>query len=441
MDPALLARIQFAVTIGFHYIYPPVTIGLGLLMAVMEGLYLKTRNPLYSRMTRFWTGIFALTFALGTATGIVMEFEFGTNWATYSRFVGDVFGSPLAIEGIFAFFLESSFLGILVFGWDRVGPKMHFFSTVMVALGSALSAVWIVVANSWMQTPAGYFILTEGAKTRAQITNFWEMVLNPSAVERVSHVLMGCYAAGAFLVLSVGAYYLLRKQHEAFSKSCMKIALVLAALSSLGQLATGHASAVGVSKHQPVKLAAFEGHFEAHAPGTLYLFGWVDPAAGTVRYGAGVPGGLSLLVSGDFTKKLPGLAAFPKTEWPPVNIVFQTYHLMIMIGMALIGLSLFGLFAWWRGFLFSQRWLLGLFAVSFLGPQIANQVGWMTAEIGRQPWIVYGLLKTADGISRTVSAREIAASLVMFLSIYLVLFGLYVFLLIEKIKHGPELKP
>jgi cytochrome d ubiquinol oxidase subunit I len=437
MDTTLLARIQFALTVGFHYIFPPISIGLGLLLVVMNGLYLKTKKPLYAQMTRFWTGIFGLTFAVGVATGIVMEFEFGTNWAAYSRFVGDVFGSPLAAEGIFAFFLESTFLAVLLFGWNRVGPKMYFFSTLMVSLGATLSAVWIVVANSWMQTPAGYTVVFIGTRVRAEITDFWAMVFNPSALERLSHVLGGCWQAGAFLVLSVGAYYLLKKKHEEFSKACVKIGLVVALLSSLLQLATGHAGAIGVSKHQPVKLAAMEGHFEKSAPGPLNLFGWVDEKAGKTRFALGIPGGLSFLVSGSFTKPVPGLLAFPKENWPPVNIVFQSYHLMVMIGMGLIGLGFLGVFFWWRGKLFTFRPLLLLFAVSFLGPQIANQVGWITAEVGRQPWIVYELMRTKDAVSPTVGVRSLWASLIMFTSVYAVLFGLYVFLFLKKIKHGP----
>ncbi len=438
MDPVLLARIQFAVTVGFHYLYPPLTIGLGVLLVVMEGFYLKTGRPLYKRMTQFWARIFGLIFTIGVATGIVMEFEFGTNWAHYSRFVGDVFGSPLAAEGLLAFFLESTFLAVVLFGWERVSPKVHFFSTVMVAVGSTLSAVWIVIANSWMQTPAGYELVGEGKWVRAQITDFWAMVFNPSAMERLSHVLMGCWMAGAFFVLSVSAYYLLKKRHVEFSKTCMKMGLIFALVSSLGQLATGHAGAVGVSKYQPVKLAAFEGHYPASAPGTLNLFGWVDEGKQEVRYAVGLPGFLSFLVSGSFTKAVPGLQAFPRDLWPPVNIVFQSYHLMIMIGMALIGLSFLGVFLWWRGWLFENVPVLLLFVLSVLGPQIANQVGWITAEVGRQPWIVYGLLKTSDGISGAVGAREILVSLGMFTSVYAVLFGLFIYLLIKKIKHGPD---
>ncbi len=212
MDVEILARLQFAFTIAFHYIYPPLSIGLGIVMVIMEGMYLKTKNPLYEKMTKFLVKVFALTFAIGVATGIVMEFEFGTNWATYSRYVGDVFGSALAAEGIFAFFLESGFLAILVFGWDKVKPSMHFFSTIMVALGAMFSAIWIVVANSWMQTPAGFHIVGEGINARAEITDFWAMVFNPSSVDRLLHTISGCWLAGAFLVISVAAYYLTEKK-------------------------------------------------------------------------------------------------------------------------------------------------------------------------------------------------------------------------------------
>src|SRR5574338_1290325 len=228
MDVEILSRIQFAFTIAFHYIYPPLSIGIAIILVIMEGMYLKTKDKFYENMTKFWTKAFALTFAIGVATGIVMEFEFGTNWATYSRFVGDVFGSALAAEGIFAFFLESGFLAVLVFGWEKVGPRMHFFSTIMVSLGSMFSAVWIVVANSWQQTPAGFHVVGEGLNARAEITDFWAMVFNPSSVERVWHVWVGAFLSGSFLVLSISAYYILRKKHLQFAKSAFKIALVIA---------------------------------------------------------------------------------------------------------------------------------------------------------------------------------------------------------------------
>jgi cytochrome d ubiquinol oxidase subunit I len=438
MHVEFLARLQFALTIGFHYIYPPLSIGLGVIMVIMEGIYLKTKNPLYEKMTKFWVKVFALTFAIGVATGIVMEFEFGTNWASYSRYVGDVFGSALAAEGIFAFFLESGFLAILVFGWDKVKPPMHFFSTIMVALGAMFSAIWIVVANSWMQTPAGFHIVGEGMNARAEITDFWELVFNPSSVDRLLHVLSGAWLAGAFLVISVAAYYLLKKRHVEFSKSSIKIALVLACFASLFQLFTGDQSAVGVNKNQPSKLAAMEAVFDDQTNAPLYLFGWVNEDNQKVNFGIAVPGMLSYLIGGTTEQKITGLNSIPKDERPPVNIVFQAYHLMVAIGFALIGISLLGLFFWWRGTLFDKKWMLWIFVFSVLGPQVANQVGWVTAEVGRQPWIVYGILKTSEGLSKAVESGQVLFSLILFTIIYIFLFILFIYLLNEKIQHGPE---
>lgn len=438
MDVEILSRLQFAITIAFHYIYPPLSIGLGVFMVITEGIYLKTKDKFYEQMTKFWVKVFALTFAIGVATGIVMEFEFGTNWATYSRFVGDVFGSALAAEGIFAFFLESGFLAVLVFGWDKVGPKMHFFSTLMVALGSMFSAVWIVVANSWMQTPAGYKIVGEGLNARAEITDFWAMVFNPSSVDRLLHTISGCWLAGAFLVISVSAYYLIKDKHIRFAKSSIKIALIMALIASLFQLFTGHQSAVGVAKNQPAKLAAMEAIFDDQTNAPLYLFGWVNEDNQEVKFGIAIPSMLSYLIGGDANTKVTGLNSFPKDERPPVNIVFQAYHLMVAIGFMLIAISVIGIFLWWKGTLFKHRWLLWIFVFSVLLPQIANQVGWITAEVGRQPWIVYGLMRTSEGLSKAVQAGQVWYSLIMFTLIYIGLFILFIYLLNNKIQHGPE---
>ena len=437
MDTLLLSRIQFAVTIGFHYIYPPLSIGLGIILVVMEGLYLKTRDLHYLNMAKFWVKIFGLTFSLGVATGIVMEFEFGTNWAAYSRFVGDVFGSALAAEGIFAFFLESGFLGLLLFGWNRIGPKMHFFATCMVSLGSMFSAIWIVVANSWQQTPAGYHLVGEGLKARAEITDFWALVFNPSSMDRLTHTLAGCWQAGAWLVLSVSAFYLLRGKHVRFAKTSMKIGLIVALLASLGQLATGHKSAQGVARNQPAKMAAFEGHYPESEVAPLYLFGWVDENREEVRFGIKIPAMLSFLVHNDFNEPVTGLRAYPPEDRPPVNIVFQTYHAMVGIGMSLIGLSVLGTFLWWRGTLWDNKWILRLFVLAVLGPQLANQLGWMSAEVGRQPWVVYGLMRTSEGLSQSVQSSQVLASLILFTFIYFLLFIAFIYLLDQKIKHGP----
>lgn len=436
MDVTLLSRIQFATTIAFHYIYPPLSIGLGVVLVMMEGLYLKTRLPIYQQMTRFWVRVFGLTFALGVATGIVMEFEFGTNWAAYSRFVGDVFGSALAAEGIFAFFLESGFLALLLFGWNKVGPRMHFFATVMVCLGAHFSAIWIVVANSWMQTPAGFRIAEHSLGPRAEVTDFWAMVFNPSTVERLSHTVLGAWQAGAFLVISVSAFYLLKGKFEEFARRSLAVAVTLALVASVGSLATGHLSAEGVGRNQPAKLAAMEAHFPASAPADLYVIGWVDEAKQKV-YGVAVPGMLSWMLHGDTKAPITGLLAFAPEDRPPVQIVFQAYHLMVAVGMAHIAIAAAGALVALRPRLSPPRWVLRVFVASVLGPQIANQAGWMTAEVGRQPWIVYGLMRTSEGVSRSVSAGAIVFSLVLFTLIYALLFALFLFLLNAKITHGP----
>ncbi len=438
MDVFLLSRLQFAFTIAFHYIFPPLSIGLGVLLVIMEARYLKTKDKLYLEMTKFWSRIFGLIFALGVASGIVMEFQFGTNWSIYSRYVGDVFGSALAAEGIFAFFLESGFLAILLFGWNRVKPGTHFLATCMVALGAHFSAVWIIVANSWQQTPAGHHIVGFGDTLRAEIVDFWQVVFNPSSLHRLSHTLAGAWQAGAFLVLSVAAFYLLRKKHLDFSKASIRIALPVAVIASLLQLLTGHASASGVAQNQPAKLAAFEGHYPASAPADMYLFGWVNEKEERVQLGIKIPGMLSWMVHGDHRAPVTGLQAFPPDDRPPVNLVFQTYHLMVILGMGLIGLSLLALVLQFRKKLYEQRWLLWIFVIAVLGPQAANQLGWASAEVGRQPWIVQNLLRTSDAFSPNVSGGELLFSLVMFFIVYALLLALFIYLLNDKIQHGPD---
>jgi cytochrome bd ubiquinol oxidase subunit I len=366
-----------------------------------------------------------------------MEFEFGTNWATYSRYVGDVFGSALAAEGVFAFFLESGFLAILLFGWGKVSKFMHWLSAVLVCLGAHFSAIWIVVAGSWMQTPAGYHIVGEGINARAEITDFWAMVFNPSSMERLAHVIIGCWNAGAFLVLSISAFYLLKNRHVEFAKVSMKVGLAFALVATIGQIITGSISAEGVAHNQPTKLAAMEGHYPENAPADMFLVGYVNEKEGRTE-GLHIKGLLSFLAHGDFNAPIKGINAFPKADMPPINIVFQTYHWMIMIGIFLTIITFLGLFFWWRGTLFKQTWLLWVYVFSVLGPQLANQLGWMTAEIGRQPWIVYGLLRTSEGLSKAVKANMVMASLIMFGIIYLMLFVLFIYLLDQKIKQGPE---
>ncbi len=437
MDVVMLSRIQFALTSGFHYIYPPLSIGIGLMLCIFEGIYLKTKNPLYKKITKFWVKIFALTFALGVATGLVQLFGFGTNWAQYSRFVGDVFGSALAAEGIFAFFLEAGFLGLMLFGWDRVGPKLHYFSTICVAAGAHFSAIWIVVANSWMQTPAGYKIVGDGLQAKALVTNFWTMVSNPSSVDRLVHVILGCWLAGIFFILSVTAYYYLKKQHLQVAKATMKISLWAAAIVLILQLISADSTARGVAFNQPSKLAAMEGVYQTQKSTPLTLFGWVDTQNQTVK-GVQIPGLLSYLVYLNPNTPVMGFDQIPPDERPPIQIVFQVYHLMIFMWGLMALVTAAALYKGWKQKLSKAKWVLWGLIISVIFPQIANQAGWMTAEIGRQPWVVYGLLKTTHGVSQTIDVTQVRLSILMFIVIYVLLFVLFIFLLDQKIKHGPE---
>lgn len=437
MDVLILARIQFALTIMFHYIYPVLSIGLSLIMVIVEGLYMKTKNPVYLNMAKFWTKIFALTFAIGVATGIVMEFEFGTNWATYSRYVGDVFGSALAAEGVFAFFLESGFLAIVIFGWNRVSPKTHYFSTIMMALGTHFSAIWIVVANSWMQTPAGFHIVGEGINARAEIVDFWAMVFNPSSVVRLEHVVLGCWLAGAFLVISVAAYYLLKKRHIESAKKSMIIALWVAIITSILQLFVGDKSGKIVAEYQPAKLAAIEALYKTQKGAPLTVFGVVNQKEEKIDYAIQIPKLLSYLSFDDSEAEVKGLDQFPKEDWPNAPVLFNVYRLMLGMWGVMVFLSLFGLYYWYKGTLENRKWLLWLMVPSAIFPQLANQAGWYCAECGRYPWIVYDLLRISDGLSKAVTANQVFSSIIMFSFVYLLLFILFIYLMNEKIKHGP----
>ncbi|HMP06276.1 MAG TPA: cytochrome ubiquinol oxidase subunit I [Lacipirellulaceae bacterium] len=472
LDVVLLSRWQFALTIMFHYLFPPLTIGMGVVLVYLEGMYLWTRESIYEQAARFWTRIFAVNFALGVATGIVMEFEFGTNWAMYSRFVGDVFGSALAAEGIFAFFLESGFLAVLVFGWDRVGPKFHFFATVMVALGSIFSSIWITVANSWQQTPAGHHIvpmMRDGQPwvvdgeviRRAEIVDFWAMVFNPSTVHRLIHVWIGCFILGAAFIMSISAWYLLQRRHEEFARRSFTGALLLATVSSLAILVSGHRQAQNVAETQPAKMAAFEAHYRT-GPADLSLFGIPDDERATIHGNVAVPGGLSLLIHGDRQAEVIGLDRFRPEDRPPVRLAFFSYRLMVGIGMFFLVLTLGASWLRWRNSLFTRRWLLWTFVAAVVPAFVANEAGWVAAEVGRQPWIVYAPLvadedgdpttdpqgrfqfdesrglRTSAGISRAIEAEQVLGSIIMFGAIYALLFVLWVYVLHQKISHGPD---
>lgn len=451
-DVELLSRLQFAGTIMFHYLFPPLSIGLGLQLFLCELAFVRTGQPSWESAARFWTRVFAVNFAMGVATGIVMEFEFGTNWAAYSRFVGDVFGSALAAEGIFAFFLESGFLAILVFGWDRVGPKMHLFSTLMVFLGSVFSAVWIVIANSWQQTPAGYHIVWQEIQgqqvPRAEVTDFWAMVFNPSSVDRLTHTIVGALVLGAFFVASVSSFYLLKHRHQDVARRCLSIALPSALVFTLLAGLTGHDAAQKLVQTQPAKLAAMEAHFETtDQPTGLYLFGWPDSENQTVRFGVRVPRLLSFMVFNDSAKPVPGLDQIPAADRPPVWLPFQTFHLMVGLGTLMIGVAGLACWTWYRDSYEKHRRLMWAVVLMPLAAMAANQAGWITAEVGRQPWIVYpsvqdGIammgLRTSDGLSESVTAQQVLSSICLFAIIYSLLFAVWIFVLNHKIQHGPE---
>jgi cytochrome d ubiquinol oxidase subunit I len=458
----------------FHYLFPPLTIGMGVVLAFLEGRYLWTGDKRYHAAARFWTGIFALNFAIGVATGIVMEFQFGTNWATYSRFVGDVFGSALAAEGVFAFFLESGFLAVLVFGWDKVSKRMHFVSTCMVSLGSIFSSIWIVVANSWQQTPAGFHVvqmMKNGAPwfvdgkpvMRAEITDFWAMVFNPSTVERLTHVLIGCFIMGGFFIMSISAWYILKNRHLDFARRSFRGGLLFATIFSLAAIVSGDLQARNVYRTQPVKLATFEGHYQT-GRGDLTIFGIPQAEENRVAMQVSIPGGLSELLFGDASKPMIGTDQFAPRDRPPAFIPFFTWRIMVGLGSFFVVLTLLACFLLWRGTLFQQRWLMWVFVVSVLGAVAANQAGWVSAEVGRQPWTVYppapwqGVpgdstlqhdstgyvhydpslgLRTQDSVSQVVSSGQVLGSILGFGLIYSLLFAVWVFVLNHKIQAGP----
>ncbi len=438
MDVEILSRIQFAFTITFHYIYPPLSIGLSLALILMEGMFLKTQNPLWEKLVKFWLKIFAMTFALGVATGIPMMFSLGTNWARYSRFVSDVSGSIIGAEGMFAFLIEAGFLGVLLFGWERVKPKVHFLATILVSLGAHFSAVWIVSFNSWMQTPAGYKITTlpDGTEV-AQVTKWAEVFFNPSNLSHITHVLLGAWMAGAFLMVSVGAYYLLKKKHEAFAQKTLKVGLLMGMITAVLQLVSADHLARKTAQHNPEKFAAFEGVYKTQPYTPAYAIGWVDTENQQV-HGFSIPGLLSWMTHRDAETPVRGLDQFPPQEWPKVSIVFQLYHLMILMWVAMALASVIGGYHWWKKKLSMGPLFLKFLMVSVLFPQIANIAGWYSACIGRQPYVVYKLLKTQDAFSPIISAGQVLGSLIMFVVMYLLFFFLFLVLLNKKIKNGPD---
>jgi len=438
MDTLTLSRIQFALTSAFHFLYVPLTIGLAVFIAIMEYRYWRTRDPIWDKMARFWTKLLAINFAIGVASGITLEFQFGTNWANYSRFVGDIFGAPLAAEGVFAFFLESTFIGLLLFGRNRISPFMRFFAALMVALGTNLSAFWILAANSWQQTPAGYQI--EGG--RAVLTSFVEAVFNPSTVPRFLHTIAASYITAAFFVTGISAYYLLKKRNEDIAVPSLKLAFIFGLTFTLLQILLGHNHARQVAYTQPAKLAAFEAQWETEGAAPLLLFALPDPASERNTLEVGLPGMLSWLVHGDTQGTIQGLKEFRPELRPPVAPLFFAYRLMVLLGLYLAIVMLWGAYLWLRGQLTTRSSFLKVLFYSIPVPYVASQLGWLVTEVGRQPWIVYGLLKTAQAVS-PLPASQVLTTLVAFTVFYVILFGIFLFLMFREVKGydiGPDVK-
>ncbi len=437
MDAEILHRIQFGLNLTFHYIYPPLSIGLSVALIIFEWFYLRTKDPIWEGITKFWIRVFALTFALGVATGVPLVFGFGTNWSRWSAFVGDVLGSALAAEGLFAFTMEAGALGILLFGWNRVSRKVHFGATIAVAFGAHFSGVWITNVNSWMQTPAGY-VIKQNAKgiEYAAVTDWWQMAFNPSALSHLSHVILGCWMAGSFLIISISSYYLLKKRYTEFSIRSIKVGLSIALVSVCLQLVSADHLATLISKYNPVKFAAFEGVFKTEESTPLYAFGYVDTEKQEVT-GLKIPGGLSFLVHKDFKTPVAGLDQAPKENWPWVQLVFQVYHIMVATWGLMFVAVVMGLWLWKKNAWKTHPLILKYLILAVTFPQIGNMTGWYSTCLGRQPWAVYKLLKTKDAYSPSVTFNEALFTLCLYILIYVSLFALFCFLLDHKIKHGP----
>jgi cytochrome bd ubiquinol oxidase subunit I len=439
-DPLLLSRIQFAITVGFHFIFPPVTIGLAWLLVIVEWLGWKRNDETWVRIGKYFARILALTFAVGTATGIVMEFQFGTNWAEYSKFVGDIFGAPLAAEGVFAFFLESGFLGLYLFGRNRVSKGVHWFSALMVAVGSTISAFWILVANSWQQTPAG-FVIRNG---RAELTSFRQAVFNASTLPRFLHTVDAALIAGAFVMAGVSAYLILQKKEGEAAKRAMTLAVTFGLIVSLLEVFPfGHISGQQVARTQPEKFAAIQGLYASEQGAPLVFFAYPTTPPPQLKAKVELPGLLSWLAFGDVHATVRGLNEFGKDAVPPLWVTFVSYHNMVLLGMYFIVIMLVGFIQLRRGKLWESRGLLKTFAWSMPLPLIACQFGWSAAEVGRQPWVVYHVMRTSDAISKTVAREAVLFSLFLFGFIYLLLGSLYLYLFLREMSHGPEpvLKP
>jgi cytochrome d ubiquinol oxidase subunit I len=438
MDSALLIhRLHFAFTITFHYLFPQLTMGLAPLIVVLKTLALRRKDEMYNQAARFWAKIFGINFVLGVVTGIPMEFQFGTNWSHFSKFAGGVIGQTLAMEGMFAFFLESAFLGLFLYGEKRLSPKAHWWSAVAVFLGSWLSGYFIIATDAWMQNPVGYNIAANGS---AQLSSFWQLVLNPWAWWQYAHNMGGAAVTGAFVMTSIGAFYLLGRDHREYGKIFIKVGVVAGCIFSVLQLyPTGDGQGKMIAFKQPVTLAAMEALFTGQPGAPLVIIGQPNMEERKIDNPVTVPNMLSFLTYREWKAEVKGLDAFPQDQWPQnIPLLYYSYHIMVGLGTIFIAIMIIAAFLLWRGKLFGARWMLWVLMLSLPFPYIANTAGWMTAELGRQPWLVYGLMRTADGYSKTVSAGNGLFTLLGFMGMYTVLGILFLFLVRREIEHGPE---
>jgi len=429
-----LARFQFAFTVAFHIIFPSFTIGLASYLAVLEGMWLWKKDDAYLKVFNYWKTIFAVAFAMGVVSGIVMSYQFGTNWSVFSDKAGPVIGPLMGYEVLTAFFLEAGFLGIMLFGLNRVGPKLHFVSTLVVAFGTLLSAFWILSVNSWMQTPAGFAINEVGQYVPA---DWWEIVFNPSFPYRMVHMVLAAYLTTAFVVGAVGALHLLRDRQNRGARIMFSMAMWMALVVAPLQLIAGHTHGENTLEYQPAKIAAMEGHFETKSGQPLILFGDPDAEAGTVHNAIEIPKLGSWVLTGDMNAEVKGLDAFPKEEWPPIDIVFWSFRIMVGIGMLMILVGLWSGYHRLRGDLFDARWLQRLAVV--MGPMgfVAVVAGWVVTEVGRQPWTIYGELTTAASAS-PIETPAVATSLIVFILVYFIVFGAGTFYLLRLMGKTPD---
>jgi len=441
MDSALtLHRLHFAFTVTFHYIFPQLTMGLAFLIVILKTLALCIKDPHYDRCARFWARIFAVNFAIGVVTGIPMEFQFGTNWAGFSKAAGGVIGQTLAMEGVFSFFLESTFLGLFLFGERRLGPKGHWFAALMVFLGSWLSGFFIVATDAWMQHPVGYGL---GPGNEIILTSFWGLMLNPWVGWQYLHTMIGSIVTACFVMAAVGAFYLLSGKHEAYGRTFLKLSVTTGlAATILMVFPTGDGQGKNIARNQPVTLAAMEGLFESREGAPIALIGQPDVEKLRLDNPLLVPRMLSFLTYNRWGAEVRGLNGFSRQEWPDnIALLYYSYHIMVGLGTILIGVMAVSACLLWTGRLFGARSMLWMLMLLFPFPYIANTAGWLTAELGRQPWLIHGLMRTNEGMSFNVSAGNALFTLIGFMGMYALLSILFLYLVYHEVDHGPEIEP